>query len=915
MGGSSSKTGGQQRPVLPKDILRALQTNGDGNSTNSADSVPPDSQGPPASDANTPANGDTPPANDPPQLPVISPQYTDEGGVVAASIASTVAEIAEMDAELAYVRDHGNVSPTVLGIAKRELVLAIGITRISILNADKQLEVDAASLSSMPTLEGRKILLAKLQAQVALAEQWNLTFDDDAAVFEAALINDASTNSSSFADTISFCADEGVDQRLVFGYLALRESGSKVASAALVTTPTDSVAPAAKEDAGVAAVRQMNELLPSFNASRVKESESWLAAISNDTEAYDDALSKHAGTASPGVMDRLRDVAAYEPQMTFWEYRINHPLDPRLDSLEYVLVRRRRAADDSILLCQIICDVLASISTCPATLIPGGVKSVKRFIFKSVFKYVLKGCFSRIYDAARCTISVPSLDDAAVVAEAIKADPKLLMLREKLRLDPDSNVAAVGGYRDMQFLVAGERSHDTTGGPRHYVGEITINLADNLAIQQGADDSDRVTGHAAFFKASESAAFLPATDSFTGAASKVVASKIEAGTLHDVAIVNESTGISVPIQARLNSEDDDAPPLPEDAAVASALSSALASGGCKVQKLNLSKDSNLMGLVVPKLQAIQTLTHLTLSNYHGKTFPDSMGDMPELEHLDVSGCSELLTIPTTIGKLKKLVVLNMEACWHLETLPAEIGDLICLEILDLNGCGKLKMIPDSVGNLTQLVELKLERASKLLALPSTIGTCSNLKLLTISGKLTDLPKEIGELKMLSTFELTYCNDLVAVPATIEGCANLISLTLHGGFADIPASVGKLKLLESLTICGMQEELPSAIGHLPKLSMLNLANCYELIELPSEITQLSNLSVLNIRGCTQLDFQKLPVFGQNVEILRDEKKKSVRSSTKKKKGSTKKNTGSHHAGKTDGTDCAGGKSNGSQSEAK
>eukprot|EP00729_Bicosta_minor_P001502 gene1502-35462_t len=791
MGGSSSKTGGQQRPVLPKDILRALQTNGDGNSTNSADSVPPDSQGPPASDANTPANGDTPPANDPPQLPVISPQYTDEGGVVAASIASTVAEIAEMDAELAYVRDHGNVSPTVLGIAKRELVLAIGITRISILNADKQLEVDAASLSSMPTLEGRKILLAKLQAQVALAEQWNLTFDDDAAVFEAALINDASTNSSSFADTISFCADEGVDQRLVFGYLALRESGSKVASAALVTTPTDSVAPAAKEDAGVAAVRQMNELLPSFNASRVKESESWLAAISNDTEAYDDALSKHAGTASPGVMDRLRDVAAYEPQMTFWEYRINHPLDPRLDSLD----------------------------------------------------------------------------------------------------------------------------HDTTGGPRHYVGEITINLADNLAIQQGADDSDRVTGHAAFFKASESAAFLPATDSFTGAASKVVASKIEAGTLHDVAIVNESTGISVPIQARLNSEDDDAPPLPEDAAVASALSSALASGGCKVQKLNLSKDSNLMGLVVPKLQAIQTLTHLTLSNYHGKTFPDSMGDMPELEHLDVSGCSELLTIPTTIGKLKKLVVLNMEACWHLETLPAEIGDLICLEILDLNGCGKLKMIPDSVGNLTQLVELKLERASKLLALPSTIGTCSNLKLLTISGKLTDLPKEIGELKMLSTFELTYCNDLVAVPATIEGCANLISLTLHGGFADIPASVGKLKLLESLTICGMQEELPSAIGHLPKLSMLNLANCYELIELPSEITQLSNLSVLNIRGCTQLDFQKLPVFGQNVEILRDEKKKSVRSSTKKKKGSTKKNKGSHHAGKTDGTDCAGGKSNGSQSEAK
>ena len=810
-------------------------------------------------------------------LPSVNPAYADEGGVVAAFIAATVAEIAEMDAELDHIRNHGKVSPKMLEVAGRELTLAIGVTRVAILNADKQLEVDATSPSSLPTVEARKVLLAKLNAQVALVARWGLMHDDaaDGAVLDAALIKDASTNSSSFAESVPFYADEGVDQRLVYGYLALRESKSEKAAAALA---------AGAGSAEDAATAQMNELLPSFNANRGKESASLLAAISTDADAYDSVLAKHAGAASPGVMDRLRDVAACEPQMAFWEYRVNHPWDPPLDALEYVLVRRRRAADESILLCQIVCDILVSLEMCPATVVPGGVKPVKRFLFKSVFKYILKGCFSRCYDAVRLTISVLQLDDAAVVAEAIKANPKLLMLREKLRLDPDSNTAASGGYRDMQFLVAGERSASVIGGPRHYVGEITVNLADNIKIKQGDDAGNGLAGQAAFTQASETGSFLPATDSFTGAASEALAAKIQSGTLHDVTIVHESTGVSVPVQALINAEEEGAPPLPEDAAVAAALSSALASEGCNVQTLNLSKHPRLQTLVVPKLTGIGTLTRLTLSNFHGKTFPDTLGDMVQLEHLDISGCSELLTIPSTVGQLKKLTVLNLEACWHLKTLPAEVGDLVSLKILDMNGCGKLKMLPDSIGNLAELIELKLERVSKLLALPSTVGKCSKLELLTISGKMTELPAEIGELNRLKTFELTYCNDLSAIPPTIKGCANLTSLLLHGGFASIPAEIGDLKLLKWLTICCFAEQLPAEIGQLKQLTLLNIANSYELKALPESVSSLTSLKKLDVRGCTQLDFQALPPLGAGVEVVQDAKKKKLRGS---KRGSSKR----------------------------
>ncbi|XP_040998144.1 probable disease resistance protein At4g27220 [Juglans microcarpa x Juglans regia] len=132
-----------------------------------------------------------------------------------------------------------------------------------------------------------------------------------------------------------------------------------------------------------------------------------------------------------------------------------------------------------------------------------------------------------------------------------------------------------------------------------------------------------------------------------------------------------------------------------------------------------------------KCPTVQLLQLLCLK--HSKTFPDNLFDgMKELKMLSLQDCRSSLTmLPPSIQILQNLQMLNLEDCClgdvsaigtlgnleilsfsysKIEELPSEIGNLSRLKLLDMKGCDSLKRIAAGVlSGLSQLEELYMGR--------------------------------------------------------------------------------------------------------------------------------------------------------------------------------------------------------------
>ena len=98
-------------------------------------------------------------------------------------------------------------------------------------------------------------------------------------------------------------------------------------------------------------------------------------------------------------------------------------------------------------------------------------------------------------------------------------------------------------------------------------------------------------------------------------------------------------------------------------------------------------------------------TSLDLSNKNLDKIPSYVLSLSNLEKLDISNNKLNGALPSEIGNLKKLKVLN--ASNNLMTgVPAEIGKLTELEIIDLSN-NKLTGLPYELGNLKKLKILNL----------------------------------------------------------------------------------------------------------------------------------------------------------------------------------------------------------------
>lgn len=160
------------------------------------------------------------------------------------------------------------------------------------------------------------------------------------------------------------------------------------------------------------------------------------------------------------------------------------------------------------------------------------------------------------------------------------------------------------------------------------------------------------------------------------------------------------------------------------------------------------------------------------------------------------------TVPSSISNLPHLRALVLGGNYLLKTLPETLGDLAELDYLDLSGTG-LVALPESIGRLVKLEQLSLRDIPDLAYLPESLGDLTNLVFLSMRGSYgrASVPSSMKNLTDLRYLDLSYNNTYVtSVPSWIEDLTNLTTLYLGSNrIATVPTWIGDLANLRQLDL--------------------------------------------------------------------------------------------------------------------
>ncbi|XP_065619192.1 disease resistance protein RUN1 isoform X2 [Quercus suber] len=316
-------------------------------------------------------------------------------------------------------------------------------------------------------------------------------------------------------------------------------------------------------------------------------------------------------------------------------------------------------------------------------------------------------------------------------------------------------------------------------------------------------------------------------------------------------------------------------------------------GGMKIfenlKSINMDGSSDL--IISPNFNGVQNLEELVLARCSNlRQLHPSIGKLKKLRLLDLKGCQELTNLPDKF-EMESLVTLNLTYCLKVKKIPEFVGNmelfqelllegtaiielpssiecLTGLNTLILQNCKNLVRLPNIICSLTSLYNLNLFGCSKFDKLPKDLGNITSLKKLKLSGTaIKELPSSIEFLTSLEALILEDCKNFVPLPSTICSLKSLVLMYLSRcpKFVNLPENIGNLKHLSTLLLEGTAiEVLPSSIGRLAALKRLNLKDCKNLVCLPSTICNLKRVYHLDLTGCSKIT--NLPENLGNMESL-------------------------------------------------
>ncbi|XP_040988951.1 receptor-like protein EIX1 [Juglans microcarpa x Juglans regia] len=255
------------------------------------------------------------------------------------------------------------------------------------------------------------------------------------------------------------------------------------------------------------------------------------------------------------------------------------------------------------------------------------------------------------------------------------------------------------------------------------------------------------------------------------------------------------------------------------------------------------KKSCLGGKISTSLLDLKLLSYLDLSlnNFNGSNIPTFLGSLESLRYLNLSFSTFGGVITPHLGNLSRLQCLDLNS-------RSFFGTFSGLEVESLHwlaGFPSLKYLSMSVVNLYKasdwlqavndlpsLSELHL-RGCGLVSLPQTIYSLNftGLSVLDLSSNKLDSP---------IPHWLSNLSDLTVL--------NLASSSLRGVFSDAVIfnlhSLRELHLSDNIQLEG---QLPSSLGNLTNLRILDLYGNYFIGEIPSSFANLCQLQTFDLRS--------------------------------------------------------------------
>ena len=254
------------------------------------------------------------------------------------------------------------------------------------------------------------------------------------------------------------------------------------------------------------------------------------------------------------------------------------------------------------------------------------------------------------------------------------------------------------------------------------------------------------------------------------------------------------------------------------------------------------------------------LTDESLESWYGiGVNTEGRVDSLVLEDNDLNG-----TIPTSLGNLAELLVLDLSDNELSGVIPSELGNLDSLVTLDLSNNELSGEIPYAVIGLPSLQNLDLS-GNQFASLPSerealiafynatggpdwyiSTNWLSDEPIASWHGIITN-----ADGNTVTGFDLDFNNLTGGLPPELGHFANLSTLDLdyNNLSGELPTELGSLVSLTSLDLSDNEftGEIPPELGQLTKLESLDLSGNDLSGQLPPEMTQLVNLTQLYLQA--------------------------------------------------------------------